>query len=145
MDAAPVSDDISMDARVRPRVVVLVVVVAVVVVVSGIVPQRYFLFASRSAACGRNSRYRHSRGVARKLRLLYAYVNAFTYRNCRALCRGSNPGTIPPERWVYGETTSGPAERVFTHTRASKLRGRVECGVKRNATWRLLILAMGDV
>lgn len=128
MDAAPVADDVSMDARVHARVVVAVVAVTiVVVVVFWRRRQRYFLFASRSAAC--------------------AAVRAVSRGNCGFVCICKRvylqelPGIVlhrddGPFFRVGRETTwREPAERVFTHTRA-RATGLAahECGVKQNAT-----------
>lgn len=147
MDVAPVSDDVSMDAHVRhARVVVVFVVVVVVVVVVLVVV--VVVFWRRSAAIlsfreSKRSLCPHAVPPFARCRAetaaLYAYVNAFTCRNClRALCRarfhrddGHSSG------WV-GKQHRARRTRVHAHARARARTAIVsvvhECGVKQNAT-----------
>lgn len=133
MDVAPVSDDVSMDAHVHARVVVVVVAVAVVavtvvvaVVVVVVVLVVVVVFWRRSAAIlsfreSKRSLCPHAVPPFARCRAetaaLYAYVNAFTCRNCRALCRARFHRDDGPFFRVGRETTSGPPN-ACSRTRA---------------------------
>lgn len=152
MDTAPVSDDVSMEARVHARVVVVIVMVVVVIVVV-IVVVVVVVFWRRSAA---TFSYFAKKVEAQLVPARGAAIRAVSRGNCGFVCickrvylqelpgggggghcaaRGFSADGGPFFR-VGRETTSGPAERVFTHTGARGWPRGVahECGVKQNAT-----------